>query len=128
MRTAILLASCLALAACTSDDSTGPTISNLTMSPTSFTVGMQTTINGSVKFTDPDGDLDQLAVEVTLPNQTKQMLPMTDLQNVGTMTDGTIAWALIFVPPSAGTYQMSLWVTDADGHLSNKLEGSGTAQ
>jgi hypothetical protein len=128
MRTIILLASCLALAACTSDDSAAPTISDMTYSPMSMTVGVQTTISGTIKFTDPDGDLDQLAVEITLPDQSKSMVPMSDLQNVGSMTSGTIAWALIAVPPTAGTYRMSLWITDADGNLSNKLEGSATAQ
>jgi hypothetical protein len=118
MRTALLLCSCLSLVACASDDTTAPTISNLTFSPTALPVGQQTTVSGTVAFSDPDGDLDQLGVEVTLPDQSKQSLPMTDLQNVGTMTDGTIAWALIIAPPAAGTYRMSLWITDADGHAS----------
>ena len=128
MRTAILLVTCLALVACASDDSTAPTISNLSYSPMSLPVGMQTTISGTIAFNDPDGDLEQLGAEITLPDGSKQTLPMTNLQNVGTMTDGSIGWALIVVPPSAGTYHMSLWITDADGHTSNKLEASATAQ
>ena len=127
MRTKLLL--CLALAACASDDDTAaPTISNLTASPSSLPVGQQTTVSGTVMFSDPDGDLDQLGVEVTLPDQSKQALPMTDLQNVGTMTEGTIAWALIVVPPSAGRYDMKIWVTDAEGDPSNQLMGSAMAQ
>lgn len=126
MRTKLLL--CLALTACASDDSTAPTISNLTFSPSSLPVGQQTTVSGNFGFTDPDGDLDQLGVEVTLPDQSKQSLPMTDLQQVGTMTDGTIAWALIIAPPSAGTYHLSLWITDGDGNTSNHLEASAIAQ
>ena len=128
MRTAILLCSCLSLAACTTDDSTAPTISNLTYSPSSLPVGQQSTISGMLAFSDPDGDLDQLAIEVTLPDQSKQTLPMTDLQNVGTMTDGQIGWALIIVPPAAGAYHMSLWITDAEGNASNHLEANATAQ
>ena len=128
MRTALLLCSCLSLVACASDDTTAPTISNLTFSPTALPVGQQTTVSGTVAFSDPDGDLDQLGVEVTLPDQTKQALPMTDLQNVGTMTDGSIAWALIIVPPTGGTYHMSLWITDRDGHTSNHLEAAAAAQ
>jgi hypothetical protein len=128
MRTALLLSSCLSLVACASDDTTAPTISNLTFSPTALPVGQQTTVSGTVAFSDPDGDLDQLGVEVTLPDQTKQALPMTDLQNIGTMTDGSIAWALIIVPPTGGTYRMSLWITDADGHASNRLEAAAAAQ
>ncbi|HEY5945697.1 MAG TPA: hypothetical protein VIV40_09410 [Kofleriaceae bacterium] len=128
MRTMLLLCSCLTIAACTSDDTTPPTISNLTFSPNALPVGQQTTINGTIGFADPDGDLDQLGVEITLPDQSKQALPMTDLQNVGTMTDGTIAWALIIAPPAAGAYHLSLWITDVDGHASNHLEANATAQ
>ena len=128
MRTTLLLCSCLALAACTTDDNAAPTISNLTYAPNTMTVGVQTTISGSLDFSDPDGNLDQLAVEVTLPDQSKQMLPMTDLQNVGTMTEGTIAWALIVVPPSAGRYDMKIWITDVEGDPSNQLSGSAMAQ
>ncbi len=128
MRTALLLCTCLALVACTSDDGTAPTISNLTFAPAALPVGQQTTVSGTLAFSDPDGDLDQLGVEVTLPDQSKQTLPMTDLQNVGTMTDGSVAWALIIAPPTAGAYRMSLWITDADGHASNHLEASATAQ
>jgi hypothetical protein len=128
MRTTLLLCSCLALAACTSDDSTAPKISSLTFSPSSLPVGQQSTISGTLAFTDPDGDLDQLGVEITLPDQSKQALPMTDLQNVGTMTEGTIGWALLIAPPAAGTYHMSLWITDVDGNASNHLDASAAAQ
>src|SRR5688572_10897000 len=106
MRTTILFASCLALVACTSDDSTAPTISNLTYSPSSVTVGQQATISGTLAFVDPDGDLHQLGAEITMPDNSKQELAMVNLQNVGSMTDGSLSWALIVVPPMAGTYQL----------------------
>lgn len=125
MRTAIL---CLALAACTSDDSAAPTISNLTYSPSNVTVGQQATISGTMTFDDPDGDLDQMGVEITLPDNSKQQLAMTDLQNVGSMTDGQLGWALIVVPPMAGAYKLELWLTDAVGHESNRLQANATAQ
>ncbi|HEY5924658.1 MAG TPA: hypothetical protein VIV11_23425 [Kofleriaceae bacterium] len=128
MRTTLLLCSCLALVACTTDDNTAPTISNLAYSPMTMPVGTQTTITGSLNFSDPDGDLDQLAVEITLPDASKQTLPMTDLQNVGSMTEGTIAWALIVVPPAAGRYDMKIWITDIEGEPSNQLMGSAMAQ
>jgi hypothetical protein len=128
MRTKLLLCSCLSLVACTSDDTSAPSISNLTFSPNALPVGQQTNVTGTITFSDPDGDLDQLGVEVTLPDQSKQSLPMTKLQNVGAMTDGTIAWTLIIAPPKPGAYRMSLWITDIDGHDSNRLEASATAQ
>jgi hypothetical protein len=126
MRTLLLLSSCLAIAAC-SDDGNAPTISNLTATPASVPVGQQSTVSGTMGFSDPDGDLDQLGVEVTLPDQSKQTLPMSDLQNVGTMTEGTLGWALFITPPAAGTYRLSLWITDIDGKQSNHLDATVTA-
>jgi hypothetical protein len=129
MRTVLLLSSLLSLAACGSDDDgTAPAISNLAFTPTTLTAGLQTTLNGTLAFTDPDGDLADLGVELTLPDQSKQSLPMTPLQNVGTMTSGTIAWALIVTPPTAGTYQLELWIVDAEDHASNRLGGTITVQ
>jgi hypothetical protein len=126
MRTFLLLFTFLA--ACTSDDSSAPTISNLTFSPSSLSVGQQTTVSGTLAFSDPDGDLDQIGVEVTLPDQTKQTVPMTNVQNVGAMTEGTLSWAVIITPPAAGTYRLSLWITDAVEHESNHLDAVATAQ
>jgi hypothetical protein len=132
MRTNFLLTMCLAFTACSSDDSTAPTISNLTMTPTTLPVAQQTTVSGTFSFVDPDGDLDQIGIEVTLPDGSKQGskqgLPMTDLMNVGTMTEGQLAWALIVAPPQAGTYQLSLWITDLDMNESNHLQSTATAQ
>ncbi len=125
----IALALSLLLAACASDDAgTAPMISSLTYTPMTVTVGQATTISGSIAFDDTDGDLDQLAADVALPDGSHQMLPMTDLQNVGDMTHGTIAFAMTLVPPAAGAYAFSLWITDDGDHDSNHLDGSVTAQ
>ena len=120
----------LSVVACASDDDNGtaPTISNLTIANSSLVVGQQTTVSGTLGFADPDGDLVDLGVELTLPDQSKQSLPMTALMNVGTMTSGSISWALIVVPPSAGTYKLALWITDMNGNESNRLETAATAQ
>ncbi len=127
MRAALL--SCLALVACASDDNGAvPTITNLTLSQTTLAVGQQTTVSGTVGFDDPDGDLEELGIEITLPDQSKQTVPMTPLQNIGTMTSGSIAWSLIIAPPAAGTYGMDLWVVDANGNASNRLDAALTAQ
>lgn len=127
MRAALL--SCLALVACASDDNGAvPTITNLTLSQTTLAVGQQTTVSGTVGFDDPDCDLEELGIEITLPDQSKQTVPMTPLQNIGTMTSGSIAWSLIIAPPAAGTYKMDLWVVDANGNASNRLDAALTAQ
>ena len=127
MRNVLILSLGLA-AGCTDDDGSAPTISNLVFSPSAVTVGQQTTISGTLAFADPDGDLVDLGVELTLPDQSKQALPMTPLQNVGTMTDGSVAWSLFVAPPAAGAYGLALWLVDEGGHESNRLAGTLQAQ
>jgi len=128
MRLATTIASFLCLvSACATDDSADPVISDLTATPSSMTVGQQATISGTLVFDDPDGDLEELGAEITMPDGMRQALPMTDLIGVGDMTSGTLAWRMIVVPPTAGTYTLSLWLADADGHESNRLEATATA-
>jgi hypothetical protein len=127
MRTALALIPCVL--ACTTDEPVAPTISELTYNPTTITVGQQATVTGTVRFDDPDGDVAQLGIEIVLPNQQHQNLPLTDVQGlVGMMTEGTIGWAIIVVPPLAGRYGFSLWITDSEANASNKLDGSLMAQ
>jgi hypothetical protein len=123
--TAIYLALTLTTACAT--DATSPEISELTATPNTMTVGEQVTLSGTLHFDDPDGDLDQLGAEITLPDQTRQALPMTNLIGVGSMTTGTLGWRMLVVPPSAGDYTLSLWLTDASGNESNRLEAVATA-
>jgi hypothetical protein len=122
------IASALALvSACAADDSASPTISDLTASPSSMKVGQQVTVSGTLVFEDADGNLDQLGAEITMPDGTVRPLAMTDLLGVGDMTNGTLGWQMFVVPPTAGTYKLSLWLTDHDGNESNRLETTATA-
>lgn len=118
----------LAFAACSSDSGSAPEIANLTYSPMTVTTGQASVVTGSITFADTDGDLAQLGAEVTLPDASKQSLPMTDLRGVGDMTEGTLAFQLSFVPPAAGAYRFALFITDDGDHESNRLEGTITAQ
>ena len=124
MRIAFLLP---LFAACASDNGKAPAISNLTYTPASITHGQQATVTGSIMFDDQDGDLDKLAGEVTLPDGTKAQLASTDLQAYSEQTHGTIAFAITIVPPAAGTYSFSLWLTDDGDNKSNALDGTLTA-
>jgi hypothetical protein len=125
MRTAIALC---CLFACSSDEGVAPEISNLTFTPTTITVGTQSTVTGSIQFTDADSDQSQIGIEVELPDQTRQSIPKTDLQGVDGQSEGTIAWAVLINPPFAGTYRFFLFITDAEDHESNRLEGMLDAQ
>ena len=123
-RTALLA---LLLAACGSDGGTKPTISALVYAPMTATHGQQATIAGTFTFDDKDGDLAQLGAEITLPDNSKQSLPMTDIRNVGDAKNGTLGFQLIVVPPTAGTYTFALFVTDDGDNESNRLTGTVTA-
>lgn len=123
-----VLAITLLTAACTTDDSASPEISNLAYSPATLTAGQQAMIAGTFGFDDPDGDLDTLGAEVVMPDGTRQAFAKTDVRNVGATTEGTLSWAMYVVPPAAGSYQLELWVTDIDGNASNRLTGSFVVQ
>jgi hypothetical protein len=120
MRTVLLS---MLLAACTDDAGSAPTISNLTFGPDDVTAHQQVTIAGTFTFDDVDGDLAQLGVDVTMPDQSNQRLPMTDLRGVGLTTKGTLGFQMILVPPAAGDYAFELFVTDDEDHESNRLSG-----
>lgn len=118
----------LTLTACGSDDGSPPAIASLTYSPMTVPRAQQSTVTGSITFTDKDGDAAQLGIDVTLPDATSQELPLTDLQNVGEMTSGTIAFSVILTPPLAGAYQFELFIVDDSDNESNRLMGTLTAQ
>lgn len=115
----------LALAGCSSsNDGAAPTISQLAFTPMTVPTGQQTLVSGTFTFADEDGDLDQLGIDVTLPDNSDQSLPMTDLQNVADMTSGTIGFQLFLTPPAAGSYKFALYVTDEGDNESNALMGT----
>lgn len=122
------LVAALALAACADDDGTAPAIANLTAAPLTAAVGATTTINGTLAFTDPDGDLAAIAITVTLPDGTTQELPASPVQGVTTQTEGTVTWALLLMPPAAGRYDLAISLLDEADHASNALTTAITAQ
>ncbi|MDX2086540.1 MAG: hypothetical protein SFX73_01765 [Kofleriaceae bacterium] len=117
----------LLLTACAADDGLSPQIANLTYTPSTATHGQVVTITGTFTFTDDDGDLAELGAEITLPDRTTQTFPMSKLGGVGDMTTGTLGLQLQVLPPTAGSYAFSLWITDEAGNESNPLEGTLTA-
>ena len=109
-------------------EGTAPTIRDLTLTPTSIAVGAQATMTGALTFDDPDGDLSQVGVEITLPNGTKQALPKSAVQGASGLKEGPVDVALVVLPPTAGTYGIDVFVVDQAGHESNHLTVDVTAQ
>jgi hypothetical protein len=103
------------------DDGAAPKISDLALTPLEVEVGKSSAISGTVVIDDPDGDVAQIGVEVTLPDGTKQSLPKAAAQGASGMKQGQLAVALLFGPPVAGSYEFDFFVVDSKGHESNHL-------
>ena len=127
MNKTLLAATLVIISACASDDGTAPTISTLTYSPMTATHGVALTISGSFMFADEDGDLAEMGGEVTLPDQSKMSIAKTSIRALGEMTTGSLAFQLQVVPPVAGSYTFQLFVTDDGDNVSNRLDGTLTA-
>jgi hypothetical protein len=114
---------------CAADDEGGtpPSISDLSLSPTSLSTGQQNVVTGTFAFEDDDADVLELDVDLELPDGTRQSLPATDVQDSAGDAVGTITLTLAIVPPSPGRYTFQLWLVDAAGGESNRLEGVAQA-
>lgn len=115
---------CLPAGGCSEDGGDTPTISALSYGPDTIPVGVQSAIQGTLRFEDPDADLTQLGAAVTLPDGSVQALPLTALQGYAGQAAGQVTLTLALVPPVAGRYGFEVWVVDAQEHASNRLRGT----
>jgi hypothetical protein len=109
------------------EDDTGesPTIENLVLPAEGLVVGMQATLSGSVDFSDPDGDVDQIELTLTPPT-VASVTTAADVIGADGQTTGQTAIALAVLPPEAGEYALSVIILDAEGNESNSLETTFT--
>jgi hypothetical protein len=117
----------ICVAGCGGPASHPPTIANLSYSPKEISVGLKTTISGSFTFTDDDGDPQELAVALLPPTGPPQALPPTAIQGGSGQKAGTLTFAVILMPPVAGSYSLDLSLVDSTG-ASNHLTGALEAQ
>lgn len=103
---------------------TAPTISNLTYNPTQATIGEATTYTGTLDFSDPDGDLAQVAVSILQPDGAALAVPPVDVQGASGIGAGTVGWAFIMVAAQVGDHTFDVWTTDEAGNASNRLTGT----
>jgi len=107
---------------------TAPVISDLAYSPDKAAVGTQTTINGTIKFTDAEGDVDKIGIELKLPDGTTQTLPSSAVQGAAGIKAGQAAFIIVLMPPTAGQYTFEIWLADTAGNASNRLSGTVAAE
>ena len=122
-----LAALVLVLVGCGSDGS-APVVTDLVVGPLTVPVGTATAITGTIRFTDSDGDVDQIAAAVTFAGARTEVGPANIQPSPGDVKEGSVAVGLSLSPPVAGTYELEVWLLDESDNKSNKLTVSVTAQ
>lgn len=120
-------------AGCGDDDASGaaPVISNLTCDAcdaTGLALNVSQTIYGTFDFTDPDGDVERMQMDVLNPNGLTSVAPDTVLSNVAEVTAGSVNWNVTLTPSQTGTYELTLRLVDAEGNVSNELQDAFDVQ
>lgn len=124
---ALVLVAGLLSPACSEDQGTAPTISDLSIQTTTVPVAQPATVSGQFTFNDPDGDVESFSVEVTAPTGQTQTVGPEPIQGAEGMTTGPVGLAVLFNPGVVGDYVLSVWVTDSAGNDSNLLTGTVSA-
>lgn len=81
-------------------------------------VGEMLTIGGSMTVMDAEGDINDLLLEVVLPDGTSQSLPTNDVMVPAGATAVSIQIAMVIRPPAAGSYRVNLRMNDLKGNVS----------
>lgn len=129
-RSVAVAALLLSVAACgeESSDSTGaaPTISELTLTPDTITVGTATRLDGQLQFEDADADVRFLAVELRPAVGPAQRLPDVAVQ--GSAAAGRVDFLLMLQVPAPAEVKIAVWLVDAEENESNTLEAQVVAE
>ena len=107
---------------------TPPAISALNLNPTTVPVGKVTQVQGTVAFSDSEGDVSQVAIVVTPENGPPEALTRADAQGAAGQTAGTLAFILSIGVPTAETVTVQISVFDKAENESNRLTAPITAQ
>lgn len=115
----------LALATLAGCGPEAPQIRDLRYSPNAALVGQQTTISGTVQYTDPDNDISQSVVELYGPDgKLISATPPTPIQNVGQGPLGMVGWSIDrWTPEVPGNHTFIVYIIDLTGRPSNRLQG-----
>ncbi|MBC8073566.1 MAG: hypothetical protein IAG13_34915 [Deltaproteobacteria bacterium] len=116
--TAPLLAT--ALSACAEDDDhgTAPTLGSLALVPDTVAVGVQAMVSGTLAFTDPDADVENIELDLAAPDDTHSAIEV-EVSGTDGVVEGTVAFSVIVTLPAAGSYTIAAQLIDAEGNASN---------
>ncbi len=107
------------------DGGVPPEIRGLTLGATTnpMPMGDDEVVHGVFEFTDPDGDAESIAFEVLLPDGTVQDLPPQPVDGLGDHRLGTVSFSLTYSRDTMGRYEVTVWLVDSQGLVSNRLTG-----
>ena len=108
-------------------EGTPPRIAGLSLAPTTLTAGQRNALTGTMLFADSEADVVNLGLAIELPDGSKQTPAPIDVSAAGA-TQGRLQINLTVMPPSAGTYHFEVWLDDAGGNESNRLQMTAQAQ
>lgn len=117
------------LAACGSDDDSGsaPTISSMSLSPGQVAVGVQAMVGGTIAFEDPDGDVENIELDLASPGGMHSAMEV-EVSGTDDVVDGTVAFTITLLLPAAGSYTISAQLVDTHGNFSNTKSAPLVAQ
>jgi hypothetical protein len=116
--TAALLAA--ALSACAEDDDhgTAPSLASISLNPDHVAIGVQAMVTGTLAFTDPDGDVETIELDLGSPDGTHSAMEV-EVSGADGVAEGTVAFSVIVKLPAAGSYPIAAQLIDAEGNASN---------
>lgn len=105
---------------CAEDDDSGsaPTIASVTLMPDHVAVGMQVMVGGTVAFSDPDGDVENIELDLGSPDGMHSAMEV-EVSGADGVEQGTVAFTVTLMLPAAGNYAILTQLVDTQGNFSN---------
>jgi hypothetical protein len=117
--TAPLLATLLSSCAEDDDDhGTAPTLGSISLMPDHVAIGVQAMVAGTLAFTDLDGDVEDIELDLAAPDGTHSAMEV-ELTGADGVTEGTVGFTVVVMLPAAGSYPIAAQLIDAEGNASN---------
>lgn len=80
-------------------------------------------LSGVFEFEDPNGDVESVMFEVVLPGGSVEEVGPLALEDVAGKESGSVSFTLVYSRDMLGLYEITVWLVDSQGQLSNELTG-----
>jgi len=124
----LLLALCVAVGCEDAEDAgTPPSLDALELDATDVVAGSPSTLRGTLDFTDPDGDVTEAELTLSEPSGARSTVA-TPIVGVDGRTEATVTLQVTVLAPTAGTYEVTAVLLDAQGNVSESASASFDAE